>query len=202
MNNNKNNVNNINNDISITTDTIDIVGFKAIIKDIPNVLSTINNISKSACNCNIQLIDADAVASYKHVYHGTVHAINAFARGNNLAKDLGIEIAIRISAQRQISKAMDLIGLKEGAMNLAIIMVNCPDYFIDEIDNVFDGFNRDDSVLNSCCADEDNSNNSNGKNKDNINKLAELYNISSCQLANNSIEDILIEKTTMLITEI
>ncbi|MGL4669786.1 MAG: KEOPS complex subunit Cgi121 [Methanobacteriaceae archaeon] len=190
MNNNKNNVNNINkdinNDISITTDTIDIVGFKAIIKDIPNVLSTINNISKSACNCNIQLIDADAVASYKHVYHGTVHAINAFARGNNLAKDLGIEIAIRISAQRQISKAMDLIGLKEGAMNLAIIMVNCPDYFIDEIDNVFDGFNRDDSVLNS----------------NNDIKLADIYNISSSDLSNNSIEDILIEKTTMLIVDV
>ncbi|MGL6297733.1 MAG: KEOPS complex subunit Cgi121 [Methanobacteriaceae archaeon] len=171
-------------------DSIEIIGFKANINNIGDVLATISNISNSACNCTIQLLNADAIASYKHAYHGTIHAINAFARGENLANDLGIEIAIRISAQRQISKAIELLGLKEGPMDLAIIMVNCPDYFIDEINNAFDNtlnnFNRDDSVVNNCSS----------------NDLAEIYKVSSNQLAINSIEDILIEKTTMLIVDI
>lgn len=170
--------------------TIEIIGFKATINNIGDVLDTINNISNSACNCTIQLLNADGIASYKHAYHGTIHAINAFARGENLANDLGIEIAVRISAQCQISKAMELLGLKEGVMNLAISMVNCPVYFIDEINNAFNNtlnnFNRDDNLLNNS----------------NLNNLAEIYKVSTNQLAINSIEDILIEKTTMLIADV
>ena len=91
-------------------------------------------------------------------------AINAFKRGENLAKDLGIEILIRTSAQRQISKAFDILGLQEGEMNIAVVMIDCPDYFIDELSDIF--------VRNDVVLDADES------------ILKDLYNIPEKELKN------------------
>ena len=126
-------------------------------------------------------MNADAIAGKKHLEQGTIHAINAFKRGENLAKDLGIEILIRTSAQRQISKAFDILGLKEGKMNIAIVLIDCPDYFVDELSNIFV---RDDCVLE---ADES--------------ILIDLYDIPQKELKNMHITDILIDKTTRLIVD-
>lgn len=163
-------------------ESIEIAGFKAKITDIQETLETINNLTSRCCSrCIIQLMDADGIAGKKHLLHGIIHSINAFNRGENLANDIGIEICIRLSAQRQISKALDILGLKKGEMNIAAVFINCPDYFVDELANVF---YMDDSVLNP------------------NNNLKEVYNISDKELDIMNIEDILIDKTSELIVEI
>ena len=126
-------------------------------------------------------IESDAIAGKEHLQQGVIHAINAFKRGENLAKDLGIEILIRTSAQRQISKAFDILGLKEGEMNIAVVLIDCPDYFIDELSDMFV---RNDAVLE---ADES--------------ILTNLYDIPEKELKNMHISDILIDKTTRLIVD-
>ena len=117
----------------------------------------------------------------EHFQQGVIHAINAFEREENLAKDLGIEILIRTSAQRQISKAFNILGLKEGEMNIAVVLIDCPDYFVDELSKYFV---RKDAVLE---ADES--------------ILKDLYDIPEKELKNIQITDILIDKTTRLIVE-
>ena len=126
-------------------------------------------------------MDADAIAGKEHLQHGIIHAMNAFKRGDNLAKDLGIEILLRTSGQRQISKAFDILGLKEGNMNIAVVMIDCPDYFVDELSDMFV---RNDAVLE---ADES--------------ILKDLYEIPEKELKNIHITDVLIDKTTKFIVE-
>ena len=163
-------------------DNVEILGFTGTIESIPKTLEQIDNIRNSCCDVGIiQLMNADAIAGKEHLQQGTVHAIKAFERGENLAKDLGIEILIRTSAQRQISKAFNILGLKEGKMNIAVVMIDCPDYFVDELSKYF---TRNDAVLES---DES--------------ILIELYNIPKKELKNMHITDVLIDKTSKLIVD-
>ncbi len=164
-------------------DNIEIVGFKGNIKNIPKILEKVDLIKDNCCDgCIIQLMDATAIAGKKHLFHGVIHAILAFKRGTNLANDLGIEIVLRTSAQRQISKALDVLGLKEKQMDIAIVLVNCPDYFIEELSEIFI---RDDIVL-----------------KPNLSILKEIYNIPEEELAIMAVDDILIDRTSALIVEL
>ncbi len=164
------------------SENIEILGFKGSIESIPKTLEEIDNIKNSCCDVGIiQLMNADAIAGEEHLMQGTIHAMNAFERDENLANDLGIEILLRTSAQRQISKAFNILGLKEGEMNIAVVMIDCPDYFIDELSTIF---TRDDSVLE---ADQS--------------KLMKTYDISQKELKTIHISDVLIDKTTKLIIE-
>ena len=164
------------------SENIEILGFKGSIESIPKTLEEIDNIKNSCCDVGIiQLMNADAIAGKGHLMQGTIHAMNAFDRDQNLANDLGIEILLRTSAQRQISKAFNILGLKEGKMNIAVVMIDCPDYFIDELSAIF---TRDDSVLE---ADQS--------------KLMKTYDISQKELKTIQISDVLIDKTTKLIIE-
>ena len=163
-------------------DNVEILGFTGTIESIPKTLEQVDKIKDSCCDVGIiQLMNADAIAGRKHLEQGTIHAINAFKRGENLAKDLGIEILIRTSAQRQISKAFKILGLKEGEMNIAVVLIDCPDYFIDELSNMF---TRNDAVLEA-----------------NEPILMNLYDIPEKELKNMHISDVLIDKTTRLIVD-
>lgn len=156
-------------------DNVQILGFKATINSLEETLNLINSIHKD--DEIIQLFNADAIVSKNHILHGVNQAYLAFERGENLANDMSVEIALRCSAQRQISKAFKILGLKEGEMNLCAVLVDCDDYTT-ELSSIF---TPDDSVL---IADDDN--------------LKKLYKISDAELENMSIEEIIIDRITKL----
>ena len=165
-----------------TLDNVEILGFKGEITNIKETLANINKIKNSCCDTGIiQLMNADAIAGKKHLEQGIIHAINAFKRNENLANDLGIEILLRTSGQRQISKAFNILGLKEGKMNIAIAMIDCPDYFIEELSALF---THEDSVLES---------------EESI--LKQLYKIPEKELDKIHIGNVLIDRTTKLIVD-
>lgn len=156
-------------------DNLQILGFKATIDSVGDTLSQIDNIKKEGEI--IQLLNADAIVSKNHITHGVNQAFLAFDRGENLAKDISVEIALRCSAQRQISKAFKILGLKEGEMNLVAVLINCDDY-TSELSSIF---TLDESVL--ICDDE---------------KIMEIYKISDAESENMSLEDIIIDRITKL----
>ena len=159
---------------------IQIAGFRSNITNFKNLMDAINNISK---NCTVQLLNADGIAGREHILHSTVHAIKAFERNENIAKDLGLEICVRASAQRQISKALSTLGLKEGEMNICAVAVDCSENIIDELGTILN--KRDDNVLEP---DEK--------------LLKDIYGISDEELKTaSSISNVMIEKTTLLILE-
>jgi KEOPS complex subunit Cgi121 len=161
-------------------DKIQIAGFKANITDFNEVMEKINRINS---DCVVQIMDAGGIAGRKHVKHAAVHALNAFQRNENIAKDLGLEICVRASAQRQISRALDILGIKEGEMNICAVAVGCDKGIMVKLGEFLG--ERDDSVLEP---DET--------------VLKKTYNISDVELETiGSIERLLMEKTSLLILE-
>ena len=156
-------------------DNIQILGFRANIDSVGDVLGKINSI-KDDCEI-IQLLNADSVVSKNHIIHGVNQAFLAFERGENLANDLSVEIVLRCSAQRQISKAFKILGLREGDMNLCAVLIDSKDY-TKELSLLF---TRDDDVL---IPNED--------------KLIEMYKISDEELQNMSVEEIIVDRITKL----
>ena len=122
-------------------DNIQILGFRANIDSVGDVLGKINSIKDDGEI--IQLLNADSVVSKNHIIHGVNQAFLAFERGENLANDLSVEIVLRCSAQRQISKAFKILGLREGEMNLCAVLIDSKDYTKD----LSLLFTRDDDVL-------------------------------------------------------
>lgn len=160
-------------------DNIQILGFRASIDSVEDVLNKVNSI-KSEGEI-IQLLNADSIVSKNHVMHGVNQACMAFERGENLAKDLSVEIVLRCSAQRQISKAFKILGLKEGNMNLCAVLIDSKDYS-KELSSIF---TRDDDVL---IPDDD--------------KLIETYKIGDVELQNMSVEEIIIDRITKLTVDV
>lgn len=153
-------------------DNIQIFGFKSTIESVGDTLDLIDGIKKDGEI--IQLLNADAVVSKNHIIHGVNQAFLAFERGENLAKDISVEIVLRCSAQRQISKAFKILGLSEGEMNLCAVLINSDDHLY-ELSEIF---TYDDSVL---LADDD--------------KLKEIYKIDDDVMP---LEDLIIDKITKL----
>ena len=156
-------------------DDIQILGFRANIDSVGDVLGKINSIKDDGEI--IQLLNADSVVSKNHIIHGVNQAFLAFERGENLANDLSVEIVLRCSAQRQISKAFKILGLREGDMNLCAVLIDSKDY-TKEMSSLFI---RDDEVLIP-----------------NIDKLVETYKISDDELQNMSVEEIIVDRITKL----
>ena len=156
-------------------DNLKLIGFQADIDSVGDVLAQIDEIKKDGEI--IQLLNADAVAGENHITHGVNQAFLAYERGENLAKDIGVEVVLRCSAQRQISKAFKILGLHEGKMNLCAVLINCDDY-TDELSYIF---TFDESVL---MPDED--------------KLKKIYKIDDLEIKDMSIEEILIDRITRL----
>ncbi|MBO6122345.1 MAG: hypothetical protein J6P09_00690 [Methanobrevibacter sp.] len=156
-------------------DNIQILGFRASIDSVGDTLDKINSIRQDGEI--IQLLNADSVVSRNHIFHAVNQAFSAFDRGENLANDISVEIVLRCSAQRQISKAFKMMGLHEGDMNLCVVLINSKDH-LKELSSMF---TLDESVLLPC---EEN--------------IVKLYGISDAELENMSMEEIVIDRITKL----
>lgn len=117
---------------------------------IENVEAFLEKAKKAAENCEIQFFDAGLVASWQHLYFAALNAIKAFKNGENISKSLAMEMLLYASAQRQIRKAMDLLGIKRNTNEIAVLVVgenqNKVKATLDKVSRVTGG-KRDDTVL-------------------------------------------------------
>ncbi len=159
---------------------IEIAGFKHNISNLNELFSQINEIKNG---CTLQILNADGIAGKEHVLHSIVQALKAFERKENIANDLGLEICLRASAQRQISKALYILGIKEGQMNICVVAIDCSIDIIEKLNKILD--KRDDEVLNP-----------------DLDILKTIYKINDNEIsATGNITDLMIEKTTLLILD-
>ena len=156
-------------------DNIQIFGFNASIDSVGDTLDKIDSIRQDGEI--IQLLNADSIVSKNHIIHGVNQAFLAFDRGENLANDISVEIVLRCSAQRQISKAFKMLGLHEGEMDLCVVLINSKDH-ISELSSLF---SLDESVFNP-----------------DVDNLIKVYKISDVELENMSLEEIIIDRITKL----
>jgi len=99
-----------------------IAGFSDVkIKDIEEFFQAINK--EKQPNIEIQFFDANLVASWQHPYFAVLNALTAFKNKVNISKSLAMETMLYASAQRQIRRATQLVGIKQDSSNIAAIII-------------------------------------------------------------------------------
>ena len=100
----------------------EINGFKEVrIEDTGVVADIIRRLKRR--DVSVQFLNAELVATWEHLRFAVLNAIVAFANNCNISKKLEVEVILYASAQRQIRKAIDLIGVKRGCLNWAVVIV-------------------------------------------------------------------------------
>ncbi len=72
----------------------------------------------------LQFFDADLVADWQHLYFAAYNALTAFKHKRTISKSLGMEILLYASAQHQIARATEIIGVKPSSLNLAVVIIS------------------------------------------------------------------------------
>jgi KEOPS complex subunit Cgi121 len=68
----------------------------------------------------LQVFDAAVIASQQHLLFATLNALTAFEQGQRISENLAVEILLYASGQRQISKAIELMGVKPTTATIAV----------------------------------------------------------------------------------
>jgi KEOPS complex subunit Cgi121 len=71
----------------------------------------------------IQFFDAELVATWQHLYFAVLNALLAFRNKRNISKSVAMETMLYASAQRQIRKALKLMGVKRDSANVAVVII-------------------------------------------------------------------------------
>ena len=96
-------------------------GFRDVIVESPKQL--LLTLRKALGNSPLQILDATFIAGSNHALFATLNALNAFKQGNNLSSHIEVEVLLYLSAQRQISKAIELIGVKTHTRHLVVMFL-------------------------------------------------------------------------------
>ena len=74
-------------------------------------------------SCLVQFLDAERVAGWQHLYFAALNALLAFISERKVSKSLAMEVILHASAQRQIRKAIELMGVKCKSANVAVVII-------------------------------------------------------------------------------
>jgi len=97
------------------------VGFKNVkIKDVNNFLSLVR---EKTADTEVQFFDANLIAGWQHLYFATLNALKAFENRLNISNSLAVETLLYASAQRQIKKAVELLGIKPNSSKVAVLIL-------------------------------------------------------------------------------
>jgi KEOPS complex subunit Cgi121 len=70
-----------------------------------------------------QFFDAKLVATWQHLYFAVLNALLAFKNDQNISKSVAMETLLYASAQRQIRKAISLMGVKRTIGDIAVVII-------------------------------------------------------------------------------
>ena len=104
----------------LQTQKIGILGFRD--TKIGNVKDFLEEFNAKKGYVTVQLFDAKNVAGSQHLYFAAVNALNAFGKQINISNNLEVEALLYASAQRQITKAVEMLGLKNDTSEIAALI--------------------------------------------------------------------------------
>ncbi|RLG30930.1 hypothetical protein DRO03_02835 [Methanosarcinales archaeon] len=106
------------------------------IADINGFLHALNDIA-AGCGITVQAIDASKTAGNEHILAATEKAIRTSQRHDSISDDLGMEILLYASGNRQIKKALSM-GVRTGRNEIVLVAVGdeIPDGAIRELENL------------------------------------------------------------------
>jgi tRNA threonylcarbamoyladenosine modification (KEOPS) complex Cgi121 subunit len=127
---------------------IAIVGFKnAEIKNVQEFLEKTRK--QTPPETEVQFFNGDLVATWQHLYFAVLNALTAFKNKTNISKTLAVETMLYASAQHQIRRAVELLGIKPNTRNIAMVVLGRD---VETVEAVVSAVSRsaksqDDSVL-------------------------------------------------------
>jgi KEOPS complex subunit Cgi121 len=126
---------------------VELAGFKnAKINDVNGLCEQVNKLK----TVEIQLFDAQKIATWQHLFFAALNAANVFEKKTNVSRSLAIEMMRFASGQRQIRNAVSAVGIKAGCFNVAVVIVGdekrAVNHALDEVAEIIGG-KIDDSVL-------------------------------------------------------
>lgn len=99
-----------------------IAGFRNVkVKDSEEFIRKIRKEKPS--NVEIQFFNAEFVATWEHLYFAVLNALTAFKNKKNISKSVAMETMLYASAQRQIQKAMKLLGIKSDSSEIVVVTI-------------------------------------------------------------------------------
>lgn len=97
------------------------VGFRNVkIRDINSFFGIVR---RKTGDAQVQLFDANLIAGWEHLYFAALNALKAFKNKTNISKGVAVETLLYASAQRQIEKAVKLLGIKPESSQVAVLIV-------------------------------------------------------------------------------
>ncbi len=125
-----------------------IAGFRNVkIKDVNAFLKRVRREAKEG---SVQFFDAKLIASQQHLYFAALNALRAFEKKLNISSGLAVEVLLYASAQRQIKKAVDMLGIKPYSSQVAVLILaenkRGVDAALEAVSKLMSG-ERDDGVL-------------------------------------------------------
>ena len=100
----------------------EITGFRNV--EIRDPAYLLNAIRREQREITVQLLNAELIATWQHLYFALINALTAFYTKRNISKKVAVEIILYASAQRQIRKAIELIGVKCNTANVAVVITS------------------------------------------------------------------------------
>ena len=124
------------------------------IKDVQEFKEKVNSLQESL-KATIQLFDAKVIFGVDHLVSATNHALRSLSRQEKLAKTFGMEIMLYVAAERQITGAIDKLGIADTTEEIAIITIGSinPDGVLaalnlERADDVLNAEGKDHSIFN------------------------------------------------------
>jgi len=99
-----------------------IAGLEAL--EIADPESLLRRVSSETQGSTVQVVDAQYLAGGRHLLFATLGAIHAFSVGSNISQTLAMEILLYVSGQRQIQRAIELVGVSKTSKNVGLVVVS------------------------------------------------------------------------------
>ena len=90
--------------------------------EIENIETFLDQVRSQTQGCHVQFFDAKLIAGFDHLYFAILNAARAFETGRNISKNLAVEMLLYASGQHQISKAIELLGMKPSSTQIAVLV--------------------------------------------------------------------------------
>jgi KEOPS complex subunit Cgi121 len=107
-----------------------ITGFRKV--SMGNKEEFLRSVRENQTDLILQFFNADLVCTWEHLYFAALNALVAFRNGTNISKSPDMEMLLYTSAQRQISKAVALIGIKNDSANIALVGIGSSSRLVED----------------------------------------------------------------------
>lgn len=101
--------------------TASILGFRDVKLD--DVDGFLNMVRANIYPATIQMIDAKQVAGERHLFFAFLNAKKSFKQGDAISEKLEVETLLYASGQRQITRAIEMLGIKPLTSDVAAIII-------------------------------------------------------------------------------